>query len=145
MRIDLQLQVLSIVALCNSRNIRNGSSKKGLCVSKKNFDCQDLALFPNISWSIYLSIFIGMIVILLSDSIFLHSFHLATFGVKTFIFVDRYYNWGSEYHSQSCNDPSPPPGYIPMVNFLIMMTATKIIIKMQVCGYWKQSNNFAQR
>merc|ERR1711934_154208 len=76
MRVNLQLPILSIVALCNGGNIRDGSSKKGLCVSKKNFDCRDLALFPNISW---------------------------------------YYNWGSEYHGQSCSDPSPLPGFIPMV------------------------------
>merc|ERR1711962_679513 len=55
----------------------SGSSKKGLCVSKKNFDCRDLALFPNISW---------------------------------------YYNWGSDYHGQSCSDPPAPAGYIPMAN-----------------------------
>ena len=35
----------SVVITSNS-----GSSKKGLCVSKKNYDCRDLALFPNISW-----------------------------------------------------------------------------------------------
>jgi len=55
---------------------KSGSRKKGLCVSKKNFDCRDLALFPNISW---------------------------------------YYNWGSDYHGQSCSDPPAPLGYIPMV------------------------------
>merc|ERR1711971_894438 len=74
MRIDLQLLIISSVGLCSA--ISSISSKKGLCVSKKNFDCRDLALFPNISW---------------------------------------YYNWGSEYHGQSCSDPSPQPGYIPMV------------------------------
>merc|ERR1711936_720193 len=78
MRNLLLVVSISIAALCsgtnNSNSGRINSNKKGLCVSKKNFDCQDLALFPNISW---------------------------------------YYNWGSEYHGQSCNDP--PPGFIPMV------------------------------
>merc|ERR1712156_342801 len=75
----VSLAHLYSVVVSNSSDVitsNSGSSKKGLCVSKKNFDCRDLALFPNISW---------------------------------------YYNWGSEYHGQSCSNPPAPLGYIPMV------------------------------
>ena len=110
MRNLLLVVSISIAALCsgtnNSNSGRINSNKKGLCVSKKNFDCQDLALFPNISWYscfwCYYLIHIALCIVEIS-----------------FCFLSRYYNWGSEYHGQSCNDP--PPGFIPMVLFLILI------------------------
>ena len=104
------LLVVSIGALCsgtnNSGSGRINSNKKGLCVSKKNFDCQDLALFPNISWYscfwCYYLIHIALCIVEIS-----------------FCFLSRYYNWGSEYHGQSCN--YSPPGFIPMVLLLILI------------------------
>ena len=63
--------------------------------------------YPGISAScLYLPVNHGTIV--LFQSPFPTSSYIDLFAV-------RYYNWGSEYHGQSCDDPSPPPGFIPMV------------------------------
>ena len=49
-------------------------------------------------------------------------------GIKTSVQIkklfSRYYNWGSDYHGQSCSDPPAPLGYIPMV------TITMVVVKM---------------
>ena len=40
----------TLLALFWATEVASSSSKKGLCVSPNNFQCQDMQLFPNISW-----------------------------------------------------------------------------------------------
>ena len=47
-------------------------------------------------------------------------------GIKTSVEIkknlfSRYYNWGSDYHGQSCSGPPAPLGYIPMVKIAVVV------------------------
>ena len=95
----------TLLALFWATEVASISSKKGLCVSPNNFQCQDMQLFPNISWWERIAIPLP------AEWSSLISKSSLSWSLSVWLL--RFYNWGTEFVGSSC--PSPPPGFVPMV------------------------------